>query len=104
MAIKKRKERKIIESCLTAESKNQLLVQNEFCLLPGMVFFYWQRIFFFLVVLKGPPCDVVKLRTSTPLFRAYEEVYNNLESKMCPSFHKSKEVRKLQSLKSLNIF
>ena len=44
------------------------------------------------VVLSGPPANVVQLRTTTPLFRAYEEVYNNLESKMCPSFYKSEEV------------
>merc|ERR1719376_985804 len=42
-------------------------------------------------ILSGPPTNVVQLRTTTPLFRAYEEVYNNLESKMCPSFHKSEE-------------
>jgi len=33
---------------------------------------------------------VVKLRTTTPLFGAYEEIYTNLES-MCPAFHKSEQ-------------
>ena len=44
----------------------------------------------FFTVLSGPPTDVVKLRTTTPLFGAYEEIYTNLES-MCPAFHKSEQ-------------
>ena len=37
-------------------------------------------------------CNVVNLRTTTPLFKAYEEVYTILETKYCPSFFKSEEV------------
>ena len=36
--------------------------------------------------------QVHKLRTSPPLFRAYEQVYNNLEDNLCPQFHNSDEV------------
>ena len=36
--------------------------------------------------------EVHKLRTSPPLFRAYEQVYNNLEDNLCPQFHNSDEV------------
>jgi len=41
-------------------------------------------------ILSGPPTDVVMLRTTEPLFGAYEEIYTNLES-MCPAFHKSEQ-------------
>jgi len=45
-----------------------------------------------LVQSKENPEAIVQLRGSdSPLFRAYEEVYRNLESKMCPSFHRSSE-------------
>ncbi len=43
-------------------------------------------------VLDGPISDVVLLRTTTPLFQAYEEAFGQLESKACPAFHKSEEV------------
>ena len=36
--------------------------------------------------------NVVQLRSTPPLFKAYEEVYGSLESKYCPSFFKSEEV------------
>ena len=36
--------------------------------------------------------NVVLLRSTPPLFKAYEEVYSILESKYCPSFFKSEEV------------
>ncbi|XP_071750170.1 sorting nexin-14 isoform X7 [Lepeophtheirus salmonis] len=42
-------------------------------------------------VLMKPVADIVELRTTTPLFNAYEEVYNYLELEMCPSFHTSEE-------------
>ena len=45
-----------------------------------------------IVVLKKPESNVTELRTTTPLFKAYEEVYSNLEAKMCPLFYKSEEV------------
>ena len=43
-------------------------------------------------VLDGPMSNVVQLRSTPPLFKAYEEVYGILESKYCPSFFKSEEV------------
>jgi hypothetical protein len=45
-----------------------------------------------VAVLDGPICDVVLLRTTPPLFQAYEEAFRQLESKACPAFHKSEEV------------
>ena len=36
--------------------------------------------------------DIQKLRTTPPLFRAYEQVYNNLEDNLCPQFYTSDEV------------
>eukprot|EP00092_Neocalanus_flemingeri_P010563 GFUD01011379.1.p1 GENE.GFUD01011379.1~~GFUD01011379.1.p1 ORF type:complete len:908 (-),score=173.35 GFUD01011379.1:129-2510(-) len=35
--------------------------------------------------------SIQKLRTTPPLFRAYEQVYNNLEDNLCPQFHTSDE-------------
>jgi len=35
--------------------------------------------------------SIQKLRTTPPLFRAYEQVYNNLEDNFCPAFHTSDE-------------
>ena len=43
-------------------------------------------------ILDGPMSNVVQLRSTTPLFKAYEEVYSSLESKYCPAFFKSEEV------------
>ena len=45
----------------------------------------------FIIVLNGPETNVTQLRTTTPLFMAYEEVYSNLQTKMCPLFYKSEE-------------
>jgi len=42
-------------------------------------------------ILDGPMSNVVLLRSTPPLFKAYEEVYSILESKYCPSFFKSEE-------------
>jgi len=42
-------------------------------------------------ILKQGPKNIQKLRTSPPLFRAYEQVYNNLEDNFCPKFHTSEE-------------
>merc|ERR1719461_2092670 len=42
-------------------------------------------------ILNGPMCNVVQLRSTPPLFKAYEEVYSCLESKYCPAFFKSEE-------------
>eukprot|EP00096_Caligus_rogercresseyi_P014667 TRINITY_DN7180_c0_g1_i1.p1 TRINITY_DN7180_c0_g1~~TRINITY_DN7180_c0_g1_i1.p1 ORF type:complete len:909 (+),score=283.90 TRINITY_DN7180_c0_g1_i1:93-2819(+) len=43
------------------------------------------------LILMKPVASVLQLRTSPPLFKAYEEVYNYLELEMCPLFHKSEE-------------
>ncbi len=48
--------------------------------------------YFFSSVLSGPHRKVEKLRTTTPLFRAYEEVFVRLE-KRCQVFFKSEQAR-----------
>ncbi|KAH9495459.1 Sorting nexin-14 [Bulinus truncatus] len=40
-------------------------------------------------VVEGPPDQVIKLRTSAPLFKAYEHAYNLLENNFLPMFHQS---------------
>ncbi|XP_067145190.1 sorting nexin-14-like isoform X2 [Centruroides vittatus] len=40
-------------------------------------------------VIYGPVEDIVKLRTTSPLFRAYDHAYNLLENTFCPLFHQS---------------
>lgn len=42
-------------------------------------------------VVRGHPRQIEKLRTTPPLFRAYEQVFNNLEDNYCPRFLKSDE-------------
>ncbi|XP_071449604.1 sorting nexin-14-like isoform X2 [Hetaerina americana] len=42
-------------------------------------------------VLAGPAEDIVKLRTTTPLYQAYEHAYSLLENTLCPLFHQSEE-------------
>ena len=42
-------------------------------------------------VLCGPASNVSKLRTTTPLFKAFEEIFNSLE-RFCPAFYKSEQV------------
>ena len=44
-------------------------------------------------IIKLSCSDIQKLRTTPPLFRAYEQVYNNLEDNLCPQFYTSDEVR-----------
>jgi len=39
--------------------------------------------------------EIQRIRTTPPLFRAYEQVYNNLEDNLCPQFHTSDEYLKL---------
>ena len=51
------------------------------------------------LALDGPMSDVVQLRSTPPLFKAYEEIYSSMESKYCPSFFKSEEVSQLLFLK-----
>lgn len=43
-------------------------------------------------VLSLGASEITQLRTTTPLFKAYEEIYNNLEA-MNPAFHKSEQVK-----------
>ena len=43
-------------------------------------------------IIKLSCSDIPKLRTTPPLFRAYEQVYNNLEDNLCPEFYTSDEV------------
>jgi sorting nexin-14 len=40
-------------------------------------------------ILQADFREVEKLRTTPPLFRAYEQAYNNLEDNFCPHFHLS---------------
>lgn len=40
-------------------------------------------------IIAGPPENVVKLRTTTPLFRAYDHAYRLLENTYCPMFLQS---------------
>ncbi|KAK3101648.1 hypothetical protein FSP39_005188 [Pinctada imbricata] len=40
-------------------------------------------------IVEGPPDQVLRLRTSTPLFKAYDHTYNLLENTFLPLFHQS---------------
>ncbi|KFM77680.1 Sorting nexin-14, partial [Stegodyphus mimosarum] len=40
-------------------------------------------------IIAGPPENVIKLRTTTPLFRAYDHAYKLLENTYCPMFLQS---------------
>jgi len=42
-------------------------------------------------ILQGEVREVEKLRTTPPLFRAYEQAFNNLEDNYCPGFHLSSQ-------------
>lgn len=42
-------------------------------------------------IIDGTPYDILKLRSSTPMFRAYEHVYNLLNKTFLPLFHQSEE-------------
>lgn len=44
----------------------------------------------FVAVLCGPASNITKLRTTSPLFKAYEETFTTLES-ICPAFYKSEQ-------------
>ncbi|CAI9721892.1 sorting nexin-14-like isoform X2 [Octopus vulgaris] len=46
-------------------------------------------------IVDGPYQNVIKLRTSPPLFKAYEHAYNLLESTFLPLFHQSDEYYKM---------
>ena len=57
----------------------------------------------FLLVIAGPPENVVKLRTTTPLFRAYDHAYKLLENTYCPMFLQSDKVSDRFSIKKIVI-
>ncbi|KAK3581483.1 hypothetical protein CHS0354_031816 [Potamilus streckersoni] len=42
-------------------------------------------------IIEGLPHHVIRLRTSTPLFKAYEHVYNLLSKTFLPLYHQSEE-------------
>nr|XP_022337041.1 sorting nexin-14-like isoform X1 [Crassostrea virginica] len=42
-------------------------------------------------VVEGPPDQVVRLRTTTPLFKAYDHTYDLLENTFLPLFHQSND-------------
>ncbi|WAR03375.1 SNX14-like protein [Mya arenaria] len=46
-------------------------------------------------IVDGDPEDVIQLRRSTPMFRAYEHVYNLLNHTFLPLFHQSEEYYKM---------
>jgi sorting nexin-14 len=46
----------------------------------------------FVLVLQEPAENIVKLRTTPPLFQAYEYAYSLLENSLCPLFHESDDV------------
>ena len=46
-------------------------------------------------VCDGPPEGVIKLQTTTPLFRAYDHAYNLLAKTFLPLFHKSDDYYKM---------
>lgn len=51
--------------------------------------------FNFVSVLQEPAENIVKLRTTPPLFQAYEYAYSLLENSLCPLFHESDDVSNL---------
>lgn len=51
--------------------------------------------FNFVSVLQEPAENIIKLRTTPPLFQAYEYAYSLLENSLCPLFHESDDVSNL---------
>jgi len=70
--------------------------------LGGTCFEYWlghlivkhvlSKMSTFVSVLQEPVENIVKLRTTPPLFQAYEYAYGLLENSLCPLFHESDDV------------
>ena len=54
-----------------------------------------QILFLCTSVCNGPKEGVIRLQTTTPLFRAYEHAYNLLENTFLPLFHQSDDVSKI---------
>jgi hypothetical protein len=59
--------------------------------------------FHFVSVLQEPAENIIKLRTTPPLFQAYEYAYSLLENSLCPLFHESDDVSNLMQ-KHYSIF
>jgi hypothetical protein len=55
----------------------------------------YHLIFNFVSVLQEPAENIIKLRTTPPLFQAYEYAYSLLENSLCPLFHESDDVSDL---------
>lgn len=52
----------------------------------------------FVLVLQEPAENIVKLRTTPPLFQAYEYAYSLLENSLCPLFHESDDVSNIMQM------
>ncbi|XP_041362664.1 sorting nexin-14-like isoform X2 [Gigantopelta aegis] len=46
-------------------------------------------------IIESPPDQIIRLRTSTPLFKAYEHAYDLLENNFLPLFHQSDDYYKM---------
>ena len=60
-------------------------------------------LFFTCAVSTGDWSNVCRLRTSTPLFQAYDHVYNLLEKIYCPLFYQSDMVSVLRKEINLSV-
>ncbi|GFG30201.1 hypothetical protein Cfor_10179, partial [Coptotermes formosanus] len=56
---------------------------------PDRIHFSEQIVMEMHAVLQEPAENIVKLRTTPPLFQAYEYAYSLLENSLCPLFHES---------------
>ncbi|XP_069690974.1 sorting nexin-14-like isoform X2 [Periplaneta americana] len=56
---------------------------------PDRIYFSQQVVSEMHAVLQEPAENIVKLRTTPPLFQAYEYAYSLLENTLCPLFHES---------------
>ncbi|XP_021925834.1 sorting nexin-14-like isoform X2 [Zootermopsis nevadensis] len=56
---------------------------------PDRIHFSQQVVTEMHAVLQEPAENIVKLRTTPPLFQAYEYAYSLLENSLCPLFHES---------------
>lgn len=59
-----------------------------------LLLYYYEILdmFNFVSVLQEPAENIIKLRTTPPLFQAYEYAYSLLENSLCPLFHESDDV------------
>lgn len=56
---------------------------------PDKIHFSQQLVTEMHAVLQEPAENIIKLRTTPPLFQAYEYAYSLLENSLCPLFHES---------------